>query len=83
MAAHHQAFGIKIRRAIELDDALGNLIGMGSGSSLACSRKLFGHGLRMNAFGHVVMAFVAQDADNLGSQRFVQHTDGGSFRSAL
>jgi hypothetical protein len=31
----------------------------------------------MNAGSHVVVPFVSQDADDFGSQRFVQNFDGG------
>ena len=76
VAAHQQAFGIEVRRAIELDDALGDLVGVAL-LFVGVLQKLLGHCLGVNATGHEVMALVAQDADNFGGQRFVEHAQRG------
>jgi hypothetical protein len=36
-----------------------------------------GHGLGMNAGGHVVMTFIAQHTDNFRRQDFIEYADHG------
>ena len=42
---------------------------------LGVLEELFGHGLCMNAGGHVVVTFIAQHTDNFGSQDLIEDAD--------
>src|SRR3989442_638885 len=71
VAARGEAIGREVRRAAELHDARGDLVGV----LLLLRRvleKLRRHALGMDALRHEVMALVAQRADDLGGERFVQ-----------
>ena len=41
------------------------------------------HGLRVDAIGHVVVAFIAQDTDDFGGQRFIEQADGSLYISLV
>src|SRR5712692_9258495 len=71
MAASEQAFRIEIRRAAKLHDARGNLIGVAL--FVVCVLQKFGRdAFSMNSRSHEIMALVAQHANNLRRQSFVQ-----------
>src|SRR5471030_110998 len=76
VAAGEQACRVEVGRAVELGDALRDHVGVLL-LFAGVLRELVGHRLRVDARGHVVMALVAQHADDLGRQRVVQQLDGG------
>src|SRR6202011_3746558 len=57
---------------VELDNALGDTVGV-SLLFIGVFEEFFGHGLRMNAFRSVVMAFVTENTNNLSGQGFVEN----------
>src|SRR5262249_48337464 len=71
VAAAGEALGIEVGLAAQLYDALGDAVGMGL-LFAGVLKKLGLDRLRIDAFGHVVMPFVAQHAHDLGGQRFVE-----------
>ncbi len=71
----YQRSRVEIGLAAELLDAFGDFVGvfaLGVGVFL----ELIAHGHGMNAGGHEVVVHVAQHANDLRSQRFVQNGDG-------
>src|SRR5437879_3769768 len=74
MAAVGETLGIEVGLAAQLRDPLRDPVGMLL--LLAGMDEEFGlHRLRVDALGHIMVALVAQDADQLGRQRLVQHLD--------
>ena len=63
--------GIEVGLAAQLDDALGDLVGVRL-LLVGVLEELGLHRLGMDAGGHVVVPLVAQDAHDLGGQRVVQ-----------
>lgn len=74
MAPAGQGIGRKIGLAAQLDDARGNLIGM-SLLLVRVHEKLLGDAFRLNAFGHKIVAPVAQHADQFRRQRVIEQFD--------
>ncbi len=70
VAGEHR--GIHLRLAAQLLDALGDLIGVFL-LFVRMFEELFLHGLRVNPRGHEVVKLVAQNADELGRERLVEH----------
>ena len=71
MTARQQTFGIKIRLAAQLNDAVRYLIRVPL-LIIGMLQKLCGHALGVNSRSHKIVALVTQDADNFGGQRLVQ-----------
>src|ERR1700674_1447374 len=74
VTAAGQAFGIEVGITVELDDALGDTVCV-SLLFIGVFEEFRGHGLRMNAFSSVVMAFVRENTNNLSGQGFVENLD--------
>jgi len=82
VAAREEAFGVEVRLAPELVDALGDQVSMGL--LLAGVLEEFrGHGLRVDARGHVVVPLVAKHAHELGGERLVEKTEDGLAVAAI
>ena len=74
MAPAQHPFRGEIRLSPKLNDAFGQLIGMGLFLN-GMLEKLGLHAKRIDPAGHEVMAFVAQDTDDFRGQGFVQQPD--------
>src|SRR5207244_12488750 len=82
VAAREEAFGVEVRLAPELVDALGDQVSMGL--LLAGMLEEFrGHGLGVDARGHVVVPLVAEHAHELGGGRLVEKTADGLAVAAI
>src|SRR5438876_4918949 len=73
--ALEQRTRIEIGLAAELLNALGDAIGV-LAFAVGMLLEFTGHALAVHAGGHEVMVHVAQHADNLGGQGFVENRDG-------
>ena len=73
--ALEQRTRIEIGLAAELLNALGDAVGV-LAFAVGMLLEFIGHALAVNAGGHEVMVHVAQHADNLGGQSFVENRDG-------
>ncbi len=62
---------VQIRLTAELRDSLGDLVHVPL-LGVRVLEKLLGHAARVDSGRHVVVALVAQDAHDLGRERFVQ-----------
>ena len=71
MASFRQGLGVEVRLAVQLGDSFRDLVGMllffmGVFKELFCDR------LGMNSAGHIVVAFITQNADQFGGQSLVE-----------
>src|SRR4030095_4961766 len=76
VGAGGQAIGVEVGGAAELDDALGELIGVGL-LFLRVLEELLGDGLGVDAGGGEVVSAVAEDADDLGGKSGVEQLEDG------
>src|SRR6266545_753797 len=74
VAAGQQALGVEVGVPAELDDPLGDEIGMAL-LLVRVLEKLLRHGLSVDAGRRVVVAALAQHADNLRRQRLVEEAE--------
>jgi hypothetical protein len=80
--AGEQAFGVQVRLAPELGDALGDEVGVRL-LLVRVLEELLGHRLGVDARGHVVVALVAEHADELGGERLVEQAQDGLAIAAI
>ena len=74
VAAVGDAVGVEVRLALELRDAQRDLVGVPQ-LLVGVLEELGGHRPGVEPVGHEVVALVAEDADDLGGQRLVEHLD--------
>jgi len=76
VAPHGEPRGVEVGLSAELDDAVGDRVGLEllGGGAL---QGLLGERLTVNAPGHEVVACVPRDAHPLGGQRLVEPPNGG------
>jgi hypothetical protein len=76
MASGRQAVGIEVWLAAQLYDTLRDQVGV-SLLFVGVLQKLGRNTLGVDAASHEIVTLVAQHANNLGGQRFVQNLDDG------